>query len=121
MGAAMTELSGAHVKYLTAIYEMSRAGQSVSSADVARLLNVSRPSVTRMLMVLNDKGMTSKARYGKIALTEEGLRVARQVENRTGRIALLLRKEMNLTHGEAMAAANAVAAALPERILPAEI
>lgn len=109
--SAAVELSGTHVKYLTAIYE-------VSCAEVARRLGVSRPSVTRMLDVFNEKGMTTKARYGKIALTQEGLRVAKHVEERTAHIAQLLRTELHLSYSESMAAANAVAATLPGRVLP---
>lgn len=116
--SAAVELSGAHVKYLTAIYEVSCAERTVSCAEVARRLGVSRPSVTRMLDVLNEKGMTTKARYGKIALTQEGLRVAKHVEERTAHIAQLLRTELHLCYSESMAAANAVAATLPGRVLP---
>lgn len=116
--SAAVELSGTHVKYLTAIYEVSCAERTVSCAEVARRLGVSRPSVTRMLDVFNEKGMTTKARYGKIELTEEGLRVAMHVMERTGHIAQILRAELHLSYGESMAAANAVAAALPGRVLP---
>ena len=116
--SAASELSGAHVKYLTVIYEASCAEHTVSCVEVARRLGVSRPSVSRMLDVLNEKGMTTKARYGKIELTEEGLRVAKHVMERTGHIAQILRAELHLSYGESMAAANAVAAALPGRVLP---
>ena len=63
MSAAL-ELTGTHVKYLLVIYEIGQAGQSVSSADVAKRLEVSRPSVTRMLNVLTEKGLTPRRACG---------------------------------------------------------
>lgn len=111
-------LSGTHVRYLAAIHRLSRGGKAVSSAEVARELQVSRPSVTRMLEVLNEKGVTEKARYGKIGLTAEGRRIAECIQQHTDRIAQLLAGNMGLTPAEAVTAAEAVAAALPERVLP---
>lgn len=101
------------MKYLAVIYEVSCAGNTVSCAEVARRLGVTRPSVSRMLDVFNEKGMTTKERYGKIALTEEGLRV----KERTVHIARLLSAGLHLNHRESMAAASAVAQTLPDRIL----
>ena len=43
------ELSQAHLRYLLAIGELSQGKAAVSSTQVARVLQVSRPSVTRML------------------------------------------------------------------------
>lgn len=115
--SAAAELTGAHMKYLAVIYEVSCAGNTVSCAEVARRLGVTRPSVSRMLDVLNEKGMTTKERYGKIALTEEGLRVAQRVKERTVHIAQLLSAGLHLNYRESMAAASAVAQTLPDRIL----
>ena len=46
------ELSQAHLRYLLAIGELSQGKAAVSSTQVARVLQVSRPSVTRMLAIL---------------------------------------------------------------------
>lgn len=64
------ELSQAHLRYLLAIGELSQGKAAVSSTQVARVLQVSRPSVTRMLAVLAEKDLVTKERYGKITLTE---------------------------------------------------
>ena len=66
------ELSQAHLRYLLAIGELSQGKAAVSSTQVARVLQVSRPSVTRMLAVLAEKDLVTKERYGKITLTETG-------------------------------------------------
>ena len=51
------ELSSAHLRYLLAIGQLSQGTGAVSSAQVARALQVSRPSVTRMLTVLAEKNL----------------------------------------------------------------
>ena len=92
------ELSQAHLRYLLAIGELSQGKAAVSSTQVARVLQVSRPSVTRMLAVLAEKDLVTKERYGKITLTETGA-------------ALALDRE------ETAAVAGALASALPEHCL----
>ena len=72
------ELSSAHLRYLLAIGQLSQGTGAVSSAQVARALQVSRPSVTRMLAILAEKDLVTKERYGKITLTETGAALARQ-------------------------------------------
>ena len=74
------ELSQAHLRYLLAIGQLSQGKAAVSSAQVARALQVSRPSVTRMLTVLAEKNLVTKARYGKITLTETGAALAHQLQ-----------------------------------------
>lgn len=111
-------LSGTHLRYLAAIHEIGKRGKTVSSAEVARVLHVSRPSVTRMLLVMTEKGLTTKERYGKIELTEQGRCVACAVAENTHRVAQLLCDGMGLSSDEALVAAQAAAVALPERFLP---
>ena len=112
------ELSQAHLRYLLAIGRLAREQAAVSSAQVARALQVSRPSVTRMLSILAEKDLVTKERYGKITLTETGAALARQLqaglrdlERRLPALGLELDRE------ETAAVAGALAAALPEHCL----
>ena len=112
------ELSQAHLRYLLAIGQLARETGAVSSAQVARALQVSRPSVTRMLAILAEKDLVTKERYGKITLTETGAALARQLraglrdlERRLPALGLELDRE------ETAAVAGALAAALPEHCL----
>ena len=112
------ELSQAHLRYLLAIGRLAREQAAVSSAQVARALQVSRPSVTRMLSILAEKDLVTKERYGKITLTETGAAMARQLqaglrdlERRLPALGLELDRE------ETAAVAGALAAALPEHCL----
>lgn len=85
---------------------------------MARVLQVSRPSVTRMLAVLAEKDLVTKERYGKIILTETGAALAHQLqaglrdlERRLPALGLDLDRE------ETAAVAGALASALPEHCL----
>ena len=112
------ELSQAHLRYLLAIGRLAREQTAVSSAQVARALQVSRPSVTRMLSILAEEDLVTKERYGKITLTETGAALVRQLqaglrdlERRLPALGLELDRE------ETAAVAGALAAALPEHCL----
>ena len=72
------EISNAHLRYLLAIYDLSMSAPEVSSAGVARLLGVTKPSVTIMTDALLKRELVKKERYGKIMLTELGRAEARR-------------------------------------------
>ena len=94
------ELSSAHLRYLLAIGQLSQGTGAVSSAQVARALQVSRPSVTRMLAILEEKGLVykegkHKSGYGGvIRLTQEGRQAAEQVCRRASRAVELAGRDL---------------------------
>ena len=110
------ELSQAHLRYLLAIGELSQGKAAVSSTQVARVLQVSRPSVTRMLAVLAEKDLVTKERYGKITLTETGAALAHQLQ---AGLRDLERRALglDLDREETAAVAGALASVLPEHCL----
>lgn len=75
-------LTSSHLKYLLAIYEVAEEFPEVSSANIARKLGVSKPSVSTMLACLMDKDLLVKERYGKVYLTETGFLIARELVHR---------------------------------------
>ena len=77
---ALIRESGEH--YLELILDISRAQGSVRSVDIARRLGVSRASVSKALGVLREAGMVEPAYYGKVVLTEAGLKRAAEVRRR---------------------------------------
>jgi len=68
-------LSAAKIKYLIAIYELDQ-GYGVRSADIARKLGVTNPSVHSMVKIFEDMGIVCKEYYGVVRLTEEGRALA---------------------------------------------
>ena len=109
------ELSQAHLRYLLAIGQLSQGKGAVSSAQVARALQVSRPSVTRMLAILAEKDLVTKERYGKINLTETGADLSRQLQAGLRDLERLPALGLELDREETAAVAGALASVLPER------
>lgn len=71
-----TMLTYAQKKYLFAIYRLGINGGEISSSDVSRLVGVTKASTVKMTQRLCEDGYILKEPYGKISLTEEGVRAA---------------------------------------------
>ena len=110
------ELTAAHLRYLLAIYELTRTRPQVVAVDVSKTLGVSKPSVTRMLGVLRERGLLLQERYGKISLTEEGGHLAAAYDGGVRRLAARLEEAgLDLTAEERTGLACLLAASLPVR------
>ena len=51
------ELTAAHLRYLLAIYEVSQTHLDICSRSIAEKLNVTKPSVVRIMNLLTDRGI----------------------------------------------------------------
>lgn len=74
-----TKLSYAQKKYLFAIYKLGQNGGAVKSSEVAKLVGVSKASTAIMTEKLAESGYIEKEYYGRIALTESGIKAANQI------------------------------------------
>lgn len=109
------QLTTTHLRYLLAIDSLSRETPGVSAGAVAKTLAVSKPSVTRMMNLLMDRGLLVRERYGKVFLTEEGVQTARICRHRLETLRERIpRMELALTEEELTDAAYLLAASLPE-------
>ncbi|MEW5784672.1 MAG: metal-dependent transcriptional regulator [Bacillota bacterium] len=68
--------------YLEAILNLSANGEPARVTDIAAVLNLAKASVTQALGVLQEQGLVSHDRYGPVALTDQGYRLAVTVKNR---------------------------------------
>lgn len=75
----MAELREAHLRYLLAIYELGKSTPDVGIQAVAKSLNCSKASVTKMMGILMDMGLLVRERYGKIYLTDTGFLLAKDI------------------------------------------
>jgi DtxR family transcriptional regulator, Mn-dependent transcriptional regulator len=85
-----TGLSASVEEYLEWIYRLSKEQDRVSTADLARSLKVSAPSVSNMLKRLVEKGLINHKPYQGISLTEEGRQVGARIIRRHGLLERLL-------------------------------
>lgn len=72
----MNNRGDGRIRYLLAIYEISRQKDRVKSIDVANALAVTRASVHNMMQVLTMDGLVTKDHYGEVILTEAGIQEA---------------------------------------------
>lgn len=68
--------------YLEAILVLRQQNGIVRSIDVAQHLGYSKPSVSRAMSILKSSGHITMEKDGRLELTEEGARVAREIYER---------------------------------------
>lgn len=66
-------------KYLFAIYKLGQNGEDVKSAEVAKLVGVSKASTAAMAVKLCESGYIRKEHYRQIGLTESGVKAANSI------------------------------------------
>ena len=75
-------LTPAMEDYLEAILIVAKKQVEVRSVDIARQLNVSKPSVWRAMTVLKDGGFLTMDDYGFLLLTDLGQETAKKIYER---------------------------------------
>ena len=91
-----------HVEmYLKAIWYIRERGDAVKVSSIAKLLNVTQPSVVQMLRKLN---LTQLVRYskGSVQLTGEGERIGKQMMRNTRLLEVLMRDALRIEIDEEM-------------------
>ena len=73
--------------YLEVIYELVQQKGYATTVDISSYLSVSSPSVTKMMQKLDETGYLIYEKYRGIKLTNEGIRIARNIRNRHGLLA----------------------------------
>ena len=75
----MAELRETHLRYLLAIYELGKSMPDVGIQAVAKAMNCSKASVTKMMDNLMERDLLVRERYGKIYLTDTGFLLAKDM------------------------------------------
>ena len=83
--------------YLEVISELLELKGHANTIDISRYLNVSAPSVTKMLQRLDDNGYLEYEKYKGINLTTKGSAVADAIRQKHG-ILLEFFKMLGITH-----------------------
>lgn len=78
----MSEIHQSGEDYLEAILCLKRDNGVARSVDVAKKLNVSKPSVSRAMSILEENGFVEVGNIGSLELTEKGLQRAQAVYER---------------------------------------
>jgi Mn-dependent DtxR family transcriptional regulator len=73
--------------YLEVIYELVLQKGYATTVDISDYLNVSSPSVTRMMKKLHETGFLRYEKYRGLSLTDKGIEVAKAIHKRHGILA----------------------------------
>lgn len=82
--------------YLEAIFFLNGESEDVRVTDLAVELNISKPSVNRAINTLKSQGYVEHEHYGSLRLTEEGLRIARNMAVRHKMLKCFLVEVLNV-------------------------
>ena len=81
---AKNESSTKREDYLEIISELIDLKGYATTLDISRYMNVSPPSVTKMLQKLDEKGYLEYEKYHGINLTEKGNKIAHTIRQKHG-------------------------------------
>lgn len=98
--------------YLRTIYELDIERGAVRSVDVAKILNVSKPSVNKALSRLEEEGMVTRLPYSPVVLTEKGREKGEQLHQRYGAIRRFLIEQLEVPEERANEEAHGLEHAL---------
>ena len=91
--------------YLRGLYILEEEKGQIKSIDLAHYLNVSKPSVSEMVMELNKEGLITHKKYSKLKFTSKGKKIAKKLTSKHRLIELflknILRIESKNIHDEA--------------------
>lgn len=76
------KLTPAQEDYLEVILQLSQEDGKATVSDIARQMNIAKPSVNQAISTLRREGLVSQERYGPIYLTEAGRIKAQEVWKR---------------------------------------
>lgn len=68
--------------YLETIYVLSQKTNNVRAIDVSEYMGFSKPSVSRALNILSNKGLIVRDQNGYISLSKEGEKIAKNIYER---------------------------------------
>ncbi len=105
----------AQKKYLFAIYRLGINGEAISSSDVSRLVGVTKASTVKMTQRLSDDGYIQKEPYGKISLTEAGIKEASTLFTSSLVICDFLKQKVGIPEQEADSDAVKIVAQVSEK------
>lgn len=98
--------------YLRTIYELDVERGAVRSVDVAKILNVSKPSVNKALSRLEEEGMVMRLPYSPVVLTERGRKKGEQLHQRYSAIRRFLIEQLEVPEERANEEAHGIEHAL---------
>ena len=89
-------MSKSSLEYLKNIYILYKQNSILRVTDIASTMKCSKPNVVKHLNVLKDKGLIEYETYGKISITDEGIKISKEILEEDDVIYLLLRNVIGI-------------------------
>jgi len=105
--------------YLETIYILERNHGHAHVADIAEKLGITKPSVSKAMNQLKEKGLINKEVYGHITLTENGRNVSEKIYYKHCTISRFLEMSLGLASNEASKNACRMEHIITEKMLEA--
>ena len=109
------KLTNSQEEYLKAIYMLSNKKDAIRVTDIAKKLNITKPSVNRGIKNLAELNMVNYKTYGGISLTNEGKEEAKKILRKFDITKLFLTEILNIDDVQAEEDAKAIKYALSEK------
>ena len=110
-------LSLSQARCLLAVFNLSEVYDRASSKSVCKLLGISKPSVHNALIALEEKGLIVKKHYGAAVLTDEGSKIASELDRRRTILSLQFSKQYGISLDQSDLAAMLLITGLNEESL----
>lgn len=92
-----------HVEmYLKAIWYIAERNQALKVSSIAKLLNVTQPSVVQMLKKLDSMQLVKYSAHGEVRMTTEGERIGKQMIRNTRLLEVLMKNSLKIEIDEEM-------------------
>jgi DtxR family transcriptional regulator, Mn-dependent transcriptional regulator len=88
--------------YLKAIWSISERKQEVKVSSIAKLLNVTQPSVVQMLHKLNNDNLVEYKKGNIVELTSKGDRIGKQMIRNTRLLEVMMKDALRIEIDEEM-------------------
>ena len=82
--------------YLRALYILGESQKEIKSIEIAKYLNISKPSVSEMVQELDKEGLVEYRKYSPIKFTEKGKKIAENLTRKHRLIELFLKNILKL-------------------------
>lgn len=82
--------------YLRGLYILEEEKGEIKSIDLAKYLDVSKPSVSEMAKELNKEGLISYKKYSKLRFTAKGRKIASKLTSKHRLIELFLKEVLKI-------------------------
>lgn len=105
--------------YLETILIFEKRSGHAHVTDIAKEMNVSKPSVTKATKYLREKGLVDKEPYGSVVLTEKGREIAERVYRNHNLILRFLGESLNMKHEDADKDACRIEHVISEKMIEA--